>query len=88
MALFLVVALKESAPVIEAAIAAKIPPDRFYKIEDGTWVIDSNSITAKDVSEHLNLADPTSHITVGFRGYYGRAQPDLWEWIAAKSAKS
>ena len=87
MALFLIVALKESTPVIGAAITSKVPADRVYKIEQGKWVIDSDSITAKDVSEKLDLAGAASHIIVGFRGYYGRAQPDLWEWIAARSAK-
>jgi hypothetical protein len=88
MALFLVVALKDSAPVIGAAITAKIPADRVYKIEHGKWVLHSDSITAREVSEQLELVEATSHLIVGFRGYYGRAQPDLWEWIAAKSAKS
>ena len=88
MALFLVVALKAAAPSIDAAISAKLSPDKFYKIETGKWVVDSEAITAKDLSDQLGLIGNMSHITVAFRGYYGRAQPDLWEWLAAKSAKS
>lgn len=44
MALFLIAALKEAGAAVETAITAKLPPARFYKIEHGTWVIDSEAI--------------------------------------------
>lgn len=67
MALFLVVALKETEAVIESAITAKVSPDRLYKIEQGKWIIDSEAITAKDVSDQLGLIGITSHLVVGIQ---------------------
>lgn len=88
MALFLVAAMSGSEPVVDAAVSAKIPPGTFYRIEQGKWIIDSEAITAKDISDQLGIAGTVRHLVVAIRGYYGRAQPDMWEWMAAKSAKS
>jgi len=88
MALFVVVALKDTDALIDAAVPAKSSPGKFYKIEQGKWIVDSEAITAKDVSDQLGLSAATNHLIVAVRGYYGRAQPDMWEWMAAKSAKA
>jgi hypothetical protein len=88
MALFLVLALKGSSSIIGLPIAAKIPATDFYTIEDGKWIVESNVSTSKDLSDFLGIAQIATHFIVPVRGYYGRAQPDLWEWLAAKTSKA
>jgi hypothetical protein len=44
-------------------------------------------MTSKDFSESIGVvAAQSSFIVVPVTGYFGRAQPDLWEWLAAKIA--
>jgi hypothetical protein len=87
MPLFAVFALKESGPAIDEAVS-KVPSGDTFKIEPGKWVVDSEVTTAKELSLKLGLKETHTHIILNFRGYYGRAQPDLWEWIAAKKGKA
>jgi hypothetical protein len=84
MALFFLVALKDSAPAVGTAISTKIAAGSVYEIESGKWIIDSPATTSKDMADSLGLTD-TPYFIVPVRGYFGRAQPDLWEWLAAKS---
>lgn len=88
MALFVVVALGGAEAAIDAAVPAKISQGNFYRMEHGKWIIDSEAITAKDVSDQLGMPPIVRHLVVALKGYYGRAQPDMWEWMAAKSTKS
>jgi len=87
MALFLVVALQNSAPAIDEAVAAKFP-QASYKIESGKWAISADLTTSKEVSTKLGIREKESHIIVPIRGYSGRSKPDLWEWLSAQSAKA
>ena len=93
MALFLVVALKNSAQLIDASIAEKFASEA-YQIEEGKWAVNADSVTAKQLSDKIGITDkPVSStsvtgIVVPISGYYGRAQPDLWEWLAAKTVKA
>ena len=86
MALFFLVALQDSAPAIEVALSAKIAPGSLYTIESGKWIVDSPATTSKALSDSLGITDTLSFFVVSVRGYFGRAQPDLWEWLAAKTA--
>jgi hypothetical protein len=88
MALFFVVALQSSTQAVENAITSKIPATDLYKLEAGKWMIDSGLSTSKEVSDSLGLTANASHFIVPVRGYFGRAQPDLWEWLAAKTSKT
>ena len=88
MALFLVVALGSSAPLLDLSINASSTPDKVYRIETGKWIVDSDATTSKEFSERLGPSAIYTYIVVPVRGYFGRAQPDLWEWLAAKAAKA
>jgi len=88
MALFLVVALQSSTPSVDLAVPLKFPATDFYKIEDGKWIVESSLATSKELSEFLGLTSTATHFVVPVRGYFGRAQPDLWEWLAAKTSKA
>ena len=56
-----------------------------YKIESGKWIVDSALTTARELSTDLGLRETQTHVVFSIRGYSGRAQPDLWEWLAAKA---
>jgi hypothetical protein len=92
MALFVVLALDNSAPVIQTGIEKHFP-DNFYAIEKGKWLVATPLVTAKQVSDKIGITNDqdTNEITgLVFRmaGYFGQADKDIWEWIAAKSTRS
>jgi hypothetical protein len=87
MALFLLVALRDSAPALQTALSSKIAPESLYTIEPGKWIVDSPTATSRSLGDSLEVPATEPFIVVPVTGYSGRAQPDLWEWIAAKMAE-
>ena len=95
MALFVVVALHNSAPAIGKNIAEGFP-DNFYEVEEDKWFVATTLVTAKQVSDKLGIttddklpAPPIlTGIVIRIGGYFGRGSTDMWEWIAAKSIKT
>jgi hypothetical protein len=93
MALFVIVALKGSGAAVDEAVKVAYPTES-YQAESGTWIVNADSVIAKQVSDKLGITDkpvsPASMqaLVVSINGYYGRAQADLWEWISAKSVKA
>lgn len=87
MPLYAVIALKNSAPVIDQAVRSNFPSDT-YQIEPGKWIVKTDVPTAKDLSTKLGLVQAHVHLILPIRGYFGRAQPDLWEWLATQSEKA
>ena len=92
MALFFVTALQDTENTIESAIKVKFPDDH-YKLTTDRWFVNANSATARQLSDAIGLTDkpaqpgsPTG-VVLAVSGYFGRAQPDLWEWIVAKASK-
>jgi hypothetical protein len=86
MALFAVFALKDSTSGVDEAITRTFPGDS-YRIEPGKWIVNADTTTGKELSTKLGLINTHSHFVLPVRGYFGRAQPDLWEWLAAQAAK-
>jgi hypothetical protein len=87
MALYFLVALQDSAPAFQAVLSSKFEAASLYTIEDGKWIVESPAMTSKAFAESLGaVATESSFIVVPVTGYFGRAQPDLWEWLAAKIA--
>ena len=84
MALFAVIALKDATPAVDQAVAA-LPAQSTYKIEAGKWIVSSSAPTAKQLAIELGLRESVSHLVLSFRGYSGRAQPDLWEWLSTQA---
>jgi hypothetical protein len=85
MALYFLVALQNSVPVVETALS-KIGAANLYTIESGKWIIESSATTSKSLTDSLEVPETAEFIVVPVTAYFGRAQPDLWEWIAAKIA--
>ena len=86
MALFLIVALQNSAPAFQLALSSKIAPESLYTIETGKWIVDSPATTSKNLADSLEVWAKEPFLIIPVTGYFGRAQPDLWEWLAAKIA--
>lgn len=72
--------------MLEAALSSKLSAGSIYTVEDGKWIVESAATTSKEFSDSLKLPDTVSFFIVPVTGYFGLAQPDLWEWIAAKIA--
>lgn len=68
-----------------AEVIAKMYPDADYDLGSGAWLV-SDSATAKDVSDKLNISDGIngSAIVLEVASYFGRANPAIWSWIKAK----
>ena len=86
MPLFLVIALKDSAPAIDAAVESNYPGSSF-EIEAGKWAVNADVTIAKELATRLGIRETQSHLILPIRGYTGRAKPDLWEWLSAQTAK-
>ena len=86
MPVFLVVALKDSAESVDAAVA-KMDTEKAYKVEPGKWFVNAHFTVARQLADSLGLRETNAHLVVPVRGYSGRAEPDLWEWLSAQSGK-
>jgi hypothetical protein len=86
MPLFFLVALKDSTPAVDAAVPSHYA-DSAYKIEPGKWIINADVTTSRELTVKLGLRETASHFALPVRGYTGRAQPDLWEWLSAQSTR-
>ncbi len=88
MALFTVIALKDSASAVDAAVAGKISEKDRYPLEPGKWIVDSQHTTARELSTELGLREAHNHLVVSMLGYSGRSSTDLWEWLSARWSKT
>jgi len=93
MALIFVTVLQDPLATVETGIKEKFPNDH-YRVSSDQWFVNADSITARNLSDTIGLTDKpvqpgnATAIVVSVGGYYGRAQPDLWEWLAAKANKA
>lgn len=72
---------------IGAAIKAKYP-DEHYILASGQWLLAVPGKTTREISDSLGVTgvEPAigSAIIVSFSNYFGRANPQIWEWITAR----
>lgn len=65
-------------------------PEDHFRYSDREWFVADEGVTAQDVHRKLamdpltNTESKSTVIVCSIAGYYGRAQKNLWEWIAAK----
>ena len=92
MAMFLVVAINDTSGAAIAAALTAMFPNEHYVIAGHTWFVNSDSPTAKDLSDTLGITKAGSALNMGvvvsIKGYYGGAPGDLWEWVSAKVEKA
>ena len=87
MAIYLLISLSDSAAALDDAVLRSIGIEERHQIEPGKWLISSQKPTSKDISDLLGLsAEKIIHFIAPIRGYFGLAKPDIWEWLASKSA--
>lgn len=88
MATYLVIALGSSAEALDRAVQTKAAKEDSHQIESGKWLVSSTLATSKDVSDWLGIGESALFFLAPVRGYFGRAKPDVWEWLAAKTMKA
>ena len=66
-------------------IQEKFPND-FYTVAPGRWMISAPGMTTNGISDALGITDGSrgTGIVFAFNSYFGRANPQVWEWINAK----
>lgn len=69
---------------LKAVIAAAYPND-FLDVGEGIWLIAANA-TPQEVSDRLEITKGLSGsaIVLAINGYYGRANPNIWNWMKTK----
>ncbi len=84
MGLFAVL-LPEENPKIITAIKEKFSDN--YQVTPTQWIISTKG-TAKQISDTLGISGkepPTGDaVILTIAGYWGRAEPNLWEWMKVK----
>lgn len=84
MAVFVIFRVSHGEAV--AAALQKSYPDDHYHLGNNEWLVSSTK-TAKELSVELGIsADPSISNAIIFKmaSYFGRTQPDVWDWIKTK----
>jgi hypothetical protein len=83
MSIFAITAPASNA-VVEPAIQTHFK-DQYIKAWQGYWFV-STSGTAMEVANKLNVADGTvgTVIVTTVANYWGRANPEVWEWLKSR----
>lgn len=70
---------------IQAALTANFAGD-FLQISPTDWLVAARGMTAKDISDKLEVTEGKSGAAIIFTtaGYFGRASDQVWQWLAAK----
>lgn len=60
-------------------------PNNYLELGPNQWLI-ANRGTAKDVSDTLKITggENGNALVATMSGYFGRASPNVWDWIKAK----
>ena len=73
---------------LQPKIETIIPPGDRLLLPGGGWLV-SHTGTTKELAEILGISisdgnDTTPGIVVAITSYWGRATPDVWEWLQLK----
>lgn len=83
--IFAIVAVNDPA-LLTPVIAQHFPADNLV-IGQGQWLV-ADEGTAQSVSEKLSVNGPSpatlTVLVVSVSGYFGRMNPNVWEWIRTK----
>ena len=62
-------------------------PDDHLSLNTGEWLV-SAALTAKEVTDRLKIAsgESGSGIVFAMSTYYGRSDPNIWEWIKVRTS--
>ena len=61
-------------------------PQEFFPVSNGDVLVSFNG-TSKELSDKLKISEGVSGtaLVLLVNGYFGRATPDVWEWLNLKS---
>jgi hypothetical protein len=81
MANFIVIPLSKDNQKLQSLIPEKFGNDS-YCLENGDFLV-SYPGTSKQLSEELEITEGINGnaVVLSFSGYWGRANPDIWEWV-------
>jgi hypothetical protein len=73
---------------LKPKIESTIPHGDYLFLASNSWLV-SYSGTSKELAENLGISpsegnDTTPGIVVAITSYWGRATPDVWEWLQLK----
>lgn len=76
------------APLDNQRIGAAIESvfaDNFFRLSNGQWFVSTHG-TAQQLSDRLGISDGSNGggVVVTVASYWGRSNPDLWPWLAAR----
>jgi len=82
--IFMVVPQADSSKIVAAAVAKY--PDDYYPLAHGAFLVAAQGKTTKGISDELGISggDNGSAVVVAVSSYFGRANPQIWEWMKAK----
>ena len=84
MATFVVIPTASVTAKLAANVTEKFG-NKAYKLPMGQWLVAYDG-TSKQLSEHLPIEASEPAIIFNFNGYYGIADPSIWEWLAVNAA--
>jgi hypothetical protein len=81
MANFVIIPLPSSNEVLDKLLPEKFGNDSF-NLKNGSWLVSFQG-TSKQLADDIGITEgnPCEGVVLNFSGYWGRATPDLWEWI-------
>lgn len=84
MAIFAILAPSET-DIMKAELQRLFPGD-YLRVGFGQWLVSAANASAKDVSDAVGISDGRSGTGIVFltAGYFGRSNPEHWEWIASR----
>jgi hypothetical protein len=81
MPVFAVISTKEPQK-LTASVTEKIPDGDRYKLTSDSWLVSFPGTTTQ-LTESIGISDGTagSAVVLAVGNYFGRANPDIWEWL-------
>ena len=81
--------IKVTAPSLVKAKIAERYADNYYEVDEETLFVAAQGETTRQVATNIGLGegdpeDLSSGIVIPVTSYWGRYNPELWEWINVK----
>lgn len=90
MSVFVIISPVPSNPRLQAMIKQHYP-NNHYELYSNQWLV-SGGVTAQELSEKLGIDKTTdesgSAIVFSISSYWGKANPNIWEWLKVHWEKS
>jgi hypothetical protein len=88
MPTFVVIATANKAELGQAV--KTVAPDDFWELKNDTWFVYQAGVTSHQMADRLGINNATTGVGVVLpvSNYAGRANPDLWEWLKLRLART